>query len=229
MKTFLNTIPQSAYEREMINGNRYYKIGDAKYPSVTSILKILSEDSIQKWRERVGNEVADQISKKASERGTRLHSCCENYLLQGNPIIENEEDRPMFENCFLSELNKFDNIHCLEAPLYSHKYKYAGTVDCISEFNGVPSIIDFKTSAKPKKLEWIPSYFMQTTLYSIAFEEMTGIRIDNMVIIIGVDNLQHAQVFTQQRSDWEDKTIQLIKSYYNKLKDTNDQKDTHNH
>ena len=80
--------------------------------------------------------------------------------------------------------DRIDNIHFQEAPLYSHEFGIAGRVDCIAEFDGVLSIIDFKTSAKRKKKEWIESYFVQETGYVKMYEERSGLKIPQIVTAI---------------------------------------------
>jgi genome maintenance exonuclease 1 len=188
-------------ERIIYNDNRFYNINNNWFPSVTSILKQLNEDGITKWKNRIGKENADIIIKKSTERGTKIHLFCELYLKNNYNmpseinIIDNDID--YFKNTFISYLNKITNIKLLEGTLYSNKYKYAGTVDCIGEYDNELYIIDFKTSEKPKLLNYITSYFLQATAYSIAYEEITGIKIDNILIIIGVNSTMETQIFKE--------------------------------
>jgi hypothetical protein len=188
-------------ERIIYNDNRFYNINNNWFPSVTSILKQLNEDGITKWKNRIGKENADIIIKKSTERGTKIHLFCELYLKNNYNmpseinIIDNDID--YFKNTFISYLNKITNIKLLEGTLYSNKYKYAGTVDCIGEYDNELYIIDFKTSEKPKLINYITSYFLQATAYSIAYEEITGIKIDNILIIIGVNSTMETQIFKE--------------------------------
>lgn len=183
-------------ERITFESNRFYHIQNIWLPSVTSVLKQLSDFKINEWRVRIGVEVADKISKLASERGTRIHSYCERAL-KGLELDLESADEEYFKRAFSNELGKIKNVIAIEKCLFSIKYGFAGTVDCIGEYNGVMSIIDFKTSTKLKQKRYITSYFLQAAAYSIAYEEMTGNKIDQLVIIIGVADLLETQVFIE--------------------------------
>ena len=200
--------------RVEIDGVRYYDTGDAKYPSVTTVTGILSNASIQEWRKRVGEEEANRISSRASKRGTQIHSLCEDYLKtdSANP---NPFDQEMF-NSLVPHLDNIDVIHALESPLFSHKLKVAGTVDCIAEYEGVLSVIDFKTSGRVKEKKDIPGYFIQTAAYAYMFWEQTGIAPDQLVIIMGVDN-EKAIVFKEPVKKWLPEFIQ-VRQDFSKLK-----------
>jgi genome maintenance exonuclease 1 len=188
---------------------RLYKTPSGKsYPSVTTVTGLHSKQSIMEWRKRVGEEEANKISSKAASRGTRIHTYCEKYLL-GESFEPNLFDKEIFRSVS-PYLDKIDNIHALESPLYSHHLQVAGTVDCIAEYNGKLAVIDFKTSAKVKQREWISGYFMQTSAYAVMFEELTGIPVSRMVIIMGVDN-EDPLIFEEKRDDWieEFKSLRL--------------------
>lgn len=181
------------------DGSRVYLTpAGNKYPSVTTITGMYKKDAIEKWRLRVGEEEANRVSKKATDRGTRIHSLCEDYLLGKNPEVD-MFDHDMFES-IKYWLEDIDNIHCLETPLYSDFLQTAGTVDCIAEFQGKLSVIDFKTSSRPKEKEDISDYFMQCSAYAVAFEERTGIPIGRLVIIMGVDN-DYSRMFVEKRDN----------------------------
>ena len=151
------------------------------------------------WRKRVGEAEANRISGKASARGTRIHSLCESYL-RSEPCEPDMFDKELFESIsqWLGDIN---NIHALEDPLYSDHLEVAGTVDCIAEFQGKLSVIDFKTSSKPKDRDDIHQYFMQTAAYAVAFEERTGLPIGRLVIIMAVDN-DDPRWFIEKRDNW---------------------------
>lgn len=219
-------------QRIIYNNNRFYNINNFWFPSVTSILKQLSEDGISRWKQRIGKEQADKIIQYSTERGTRIHLYCELYLKNNyNMSFEvdlmenfNDVDINYFKNTFTSYLNNISNIKLLEGTLYSNKYKYAGTVDCIGEYDKQLSIIDFKTSEKPKLFNYITSYFLQTAAYSIAYEEITGIKIENLVIIIGVNSTMETQIFTENINNichlynlsWKNTFLKLLENF-NKL------------
>lgn len=170
------------------DGKRYYKLPDGtKLPSVTTVVGAKKKKAIMEWRARVGEEEANRISKQATSRGTNVHSICEAYL-------NNEQDymkgvMPDAVEYFLSikpYLNKINNIHYQEQALWSTTIGMAGRVDCIAEYEGELSIIDFKTSGKIKRKDEIQDYFWQTTAYALMYEELIGTPIDNLVIIMAV-------------------------------------------
>ena len=115
-------------------------------------------------------------------------------------------------NQFVPILDRVDNVHYLETMLYSETLGLAGQVDCIAEFDGIPSIIDFKTSLKPKKEEWILNYFEQCTCYSLMYEEMTGVKAKQIVVMISVDH-EEPQVFVKNRSDYIPELARKVKQF----------------
>ena len=182
------------------DGTRVYETPSGRaYPSVTTITGLHSAKGIMEWRKRVGEAEANRISGRASARGTRIHNYCESYLL-GESTEPDMFDAEMF-NSIKPLLDQIDNIHALEDPLYSDHLQVAGTVDCIAEFQGKLSVIDFKTSSKPKDRDDIHNYFMQTSAYAVAFEERTGIPIGRLVIIMAVDN-DDPRWFIEKRDNW---------------------------
>ena len=209
MKTFNHIHPDHVLielKREEYNGKRYYiSPNGKKLPSVTTFLSHFKGDSIQKWRKKVGEDEANKISARASRRGTKFHSIMESYLSnQERDSFLNKDVMPDMKqafNQFVPILDRIDNVHYLETMLYSETLGLAGQVDCIAEFDGVPSVIDFKTSLKLKKEEWILNYFEQCTCYSLMYEEMTGIQCKQIVVLISVDHEQ-PQVFVKNRKDY---------------------------
>ena len=167
---------------------RRYRVGDTFYPSVTTVIGHSKKKSIMEWRKKVGEEEANKISKRASTRGNKCHKLCELYL--GNESISKYKDDPLSMGLFYQikpYLDSIDNIHALEAPLCSSLLKMAGRVDCIAEYNGELAIIDFKTSTKTKREEWIDDYFSQETAYAIMFQELTGLIPKKLVTIIACE------------------------------------------
>jgi genome maintenance exonuclease 1 len=182
------------------NGSRVYETPSGKaYPSVTTVTGLLKKQAIMEWRKRVGEEEANKISSKAANRGTRIHSLCEQYLLN-KEIVPNMFDVDMWQN-MKPHLHNINNIHALEQPLYSDHLEVAGTVDCIAEYNGKMSVIDFKTSKRLKHRDDIHDYFMQCSAYAVAFEEMTKIPVPQLVILIAVDD-EKPLVFVEKRNEW---------------------------
>ena len=192
---------------------RLYRIVDTKqtYPSVTSVTSLATKNSIQEWRERVGEEEADRISARAAKRGTEIHLLCEKFLSNESveADISNQEMwndlRPILEN-------NINNIMGLECALYSDKLNVAGTIDCLAEFNGVLSIIDFKTSKRPKELEYIEHYFQQMAAYSEMVKEHFDLDINNLVVIMGVDN-HEPLIFEERKSGYLEGFNRLRKKF----------------
>ena len=193
---------------------RLYKTQDGKkYPSVTSVTGLLGKKAIQEWRDRVGHAVADEISKKATKRGTEIHSLCEDYLNNKQPKVDifNQE---MFKS-IRPELDKINNIHCLETRLYSDHLRVAGTVDCIAEYEGRLSVIDFKTSKRVKSRDDIHNYFMQCAAYCHMFMERTKgtYAVPYIVIMMAVDD-DEPLIFREKYKDWIHPFIDVRDDYY---------------
>lgn len=200
---------------EETGGKRHYiSPNGLKLPSVTTVLGHSSKQKILEWKNRIGHEEAQKISTRASIRGTKFHSMMEKYLSNEQNIFEDVmPDMKQAFNDAQSTLDKIDNIHYIEAPLYSEVLGIAGRTDVIAEYEGIPSIIDFKTSLKEKREGWIENYFEQGTCYSLMYEEMTDIRIDKVVIIISVDGLDKPQVFIKNRIHYIDSLMGKIEDY----------------
>jgi CRISPR/Cas system-associated exonuclease Cas4 (RecB family) len=196
------------------SGRVYTDPNNNTYPSITTVLSILSEDAIKAWRAKVGEEEANRISKTASNRGTAVHDLLERYV--NNESDFDKEVEPHIMQSFYDVKPVLDKcltkVYAQEAGLYSERLGVAGRVDCVGEWNGIDSIIDYKTSKKLKKKEWIDSYFMQSTAYAIMWEERTGILINQIVVVIAVDN-EEPQIFIEKRENWTEKLIQTIAEY----------------
>ena len=204
---------------ETTDTGRTYKCPDgSSFNSVTTVLKVLSEDAIQAWRRRVGEDVANKIGVRAANRGTAVHSIIERYL--DNNVEYDKDVMPDVLSTFKDVQPILDEhiseILGLEAPLYSKHLKLAGRVDCVGVFDNKLSIIDFKTSRKIKKKEWIHNYFAQASAYAIMFEERTGIPVPQLVIIIAVDN-EEPQVFIEKRDDWTDLLFKAKQIYESRV------------
>jgi genome maintenance exonuclease 1 len=210
MKTFIDHGFAKLERIDNPEGRLYCTPSGKSYPSVTTVTGLHSKQSILDWRKRVGETEANRISNRAAGRGTRIHSLCENYLLGKLPEPD-IFDAPVFKS-IIPHLDMIDNIHALESPLYSHHLQVAGTVDCIAEYNGKLCVIDFKTSTKLKQRDWIHGYFMQTSAYAVMFEELTGIPVGRLLIIMGVDD-EDSQLFYEKRDDWIDGFKNLRNEY----------------
>ena len=212
-------------ERETIDGVRYYKVSNGdelkKLVSITSITSNYKKEFFNQWRKKVGVEEADRITKKATSRGTDMHTLVEQYLKN---LDCNSNVLPISEMLFqiaVPALKRINNIHALEGSLYSLFLGIAGTVDCIAEYEGELAIIDFKTSKKPKPREWIEGYFVQCCAYACMLHEMTGISVKNFVIIMSCENgeLEVYQEYDKQK--YIRLLVQYIKKFFNdKLEST---------
>ena len=218
MKTFeLLDYGFESLPTENIDGKRYYitPTGE-KYPSVTSVTGLMSRDGIKQWRKRVGEETANKISTQAARHGTSAHQLFEDYIKNDNFEEKFKSAMPTTQQAFISlekELNKIGTVHALEAPLYSHELQLAGRVDCIAEWDGKLSVIDFKTSAKPKRTEWIQNYFVQETAYAKMFEELTGQRVESIITMIAVSN-GTSQLFIEEPSEKYVEKLQELRGQY---------------
>ena len=192
---------------------RTYAVPDGgNYPSITTVLSLINEEAIAAWRKRVGEDEANRIGQRASSRGTQVHAIVERYLRNENTTDYLPHIRQSLENLRPILDKSIGKIFGLETPLYSRHLGLAGRVDCVAEFDGVPSIIDFKTSRWPKTKEKVPNYFAQMTGYAIMFEERTGMPITNTVIVMDVDN-HEPLVFKEHRDNYVDLLLSTKKEY----------------
>ena len=213
-----NHVPVEIGKLVQVNakGGRYYETpSGAKYPSVTSVTRLHNQESIQAWKEKVGEEEANKISRRALARGNTIHSLAEKYLLN-----EGDKSDDFTRSDFgqmIPYLDKINNIHCLETQLYSDHLQTAGTVDCIGEYDGKLTVIDFKTSAKLKKREWVKDYFMQCSAYAVMYEERTGTPIERLLLIINVED-EGVQLIDGKRDDYIQDFLDLRETF-RKLKE----------
>ena len=225
MKEYIHkTINLPEITAKTTDGVRLYETPEGnKYPSITTVLSVRNKKGLFEWRKRVGEEVANYVAQKAANRGTAVHQMCEDFL---NNMSLNYPDSwaqhkkkflpyTLFKQLRNSVLQKVNNIYAQECGLYSDKYKVAGRVDCIAEYNGVLSIIDFKTSTKERSDAWNESYYIQASAYAEMFEERTGIAINQICILVvtedGVvqefvkDKTEYLPMLTDTIKEWEEK------------------------
>ena len=200
-------------------GKRLYQTPQGKsYPSVTTVTGILSKDAIHSWRQRIGEEKADQITRAATSRGNEVHKLAELYLknelFSQSPLFDEPKTNnyKMFEALSSVLDNKVGIVRAIEAPLYSDVLRVGGRVDLVAEWDNELAVIDFKTSSKPKKERWIDNYFMQSSAYAFMFEELTKISINKIVIAIALENLG-TQIFIKNANDYIQQFIDLRKTY----------------
>ena len=191
MFTHLNKLGDFELEANTIDGVRYYTLPSGKKaPSITSITSFYNRQIFKNWREKVGEEQANKITKVATDRGTKFHDLVEKYL-SNEDISSLKNVLPTTKARWIAAreaLNNIDNIHALEKPLYSEYFGIAGRVDCIAEYEGELAVIDFKTSKKIKPEKWLENYFVQETAYACMYFEMTGISVKKIVTLMVADN-----------------------------------------
>ncbi len=205
-------------ESETTEQGRKYKTPDGQYyPSITTVLSSYNKQAIYEWRQRVGEEEANRVSRKASNRGTKLHSTVEQYLLNEMSPLKMHSMMPDMKELFLKLKpfldNHVNNIYGIEQPLYSHRLRLAGRCDCIGEWDGKISIIDWKTANYSKEKDQIANYFMQGSAYAEMFGEITGMEINQVVIAIAVEN-QPPQIFIEEKSKYLPELNNYIGKYW---------------
>jgi hypothetical protein len=187
-------------------------------PSITTVLGHFKKAKIAQWRNRVGAEEANRVSSKAAGRGTRYHNMIERYLENQPPEkVITESTMPDLKEMFKiaqPTIDRIDNIHYVECPLFSEILGVAGRCDLIAEFDGKLSIIDHKTSTKEKREEWVIDYFEQKTAYAMMYEEWRGIKIDQIVTIIVCDDLNTPQIFVRDPAHYKDSLLNKINQYH---------------
>jgi len=207
------------------NGKRFYMVTPSKlYPSVTTVTGLLSQKGIEEWRQKVGDGYADAVQVRAITLGSELHKVVEIYMNNKDPFKDHKNIivRAHFEN-IKPHIDRINNIRCQEGALFSHDLKLAGRVDCVAEFDGKLSIIDFKTSTKKKREDWIEQYFLQETAYAMMWSEMTTMPINQIVTIISGED-GSSEVFVKNSADYKIKLREIIKKYEELNKGKEDEK-----
>lgn len=205
------------------DGKRHYIVEGKEEVPLYSITGVIGDDpkkkkAIHQWRKRVGEKEANRVSSFATKRGTSVHTVLEKYIKYGEQGIERETLMPHVLDVFQRAKNSLDHhidlVYGLEERLFSFELGIAGTVDGIVRWNGVDSILDFKTSKRPKQKSKIEGYFQQTTGYSLMLEEMTGKSFDQIVVFIMNDEDDEPQVFVESREDWVPPLLKSIHGYH---------------
>ena len=215
-----NHIDIPALSRETIDGVRYYTVPGSegepvKLVSITSVTSHWSAKRIAEWRARVGTEEANRVSKQATTRGTDMHLLTEHYI-NNEPLPKAKVPiSQILFNIAKPELDKIDNVIVQESAMYSLKLGIAGTPDCIAEHNGELSIIDFKTSKKPKPRNWIEGYFVQAAAYACMLYELTGIEAKKLLIIMACEDGELAVYEERMSTKWFKKLDEYIRKFVN--------------
>ena len=218
---------------QTVNFKRFYETPDGKlYPSITTVLSTRNKKGLFEWRKRVGDEVANYVARTSAARGTAVHHMCEDYLNNFPtewPDKWSEHEKKFLPFCLFKQLEnkvlqKIDNIRSQECALFSNKYRVAGRVDCIAEYDGKLSIIDFKTSTKERNDEWNENYYIQASAYAEMFEEQTGTPIEQ--IVIGVVTEDGAvQEFVKEKYDYIPLLVESIDNFTKDWEEENDKLD----
>ncbi len=195
-----------------IDGFRFYQIDGKNYPSITTVLGVQKKEGLEKWRKAVGEEAAKWEMGRAARRGKATHTLVEQYLKSETPAIRDVLPLGLFR-LMKPYIDQIDNVQLSEEIMYSHKLTIAGQVDCIADYNGKLSVIDFKTANKERKEDWIENYYIQTCAYAIMYEELFGKRIEQLVILMaGEDGTMRS--FIRDKKDFEPKLEESIKYFY---------------
>ena len=199
---------------ETTESGRVYDIDGKKYPSVTTVTGFAKQAFFAEWRKNNPKEMT-----RVLDRGNKLHQCVEDYLNNKKPSPD--DWGPFIWQLFMqmkSELDKIDNVHAQEIALYSDLLHLAGRVDCVGEYDGKLSIIDFKGSTRDKKKEDIENYFQQATAYAIMWQEMFDKKIEQIVIIVSTDD-GGVQVFKENPINYVKSLKRCIEDYFKAVLD----------
>ena len=218
---------------QTVNFKRFYETPDGKlYPSITTVLSTRNKKGLFEWRKKVGDEVANYVARTSANRGTAVHHMCEDYLNNFPvdwPDKWKEHEKKFLPYCLFKQLKKsvlekIDNIRSQECALFSHKYRVAGRVDCIAEYNGELSIIDFKTSTKERTDEYNENYYIQAAAYAEMFEEQTGTPIEQIVILVVTED-GVVQEFVKKKYDYIPLLVESIDNFTKDWEEENDKLD----
>ena len=218
---------------QTVNFKRFYETPDGKlYPSITTVLSTRNKKGLFEWRKRVGDEVANYVARTSAARGTAVHHMCEDYLNNFPmdwPDKWKEHEKKFLPFCLFKQLEnkvlqKIDNIRSQECALFSNKYRVAGRVDCIAEYDGKLSIIDFKTSSKERNDEWNENYYIQASAYAEMFEEQTGTPIEQIVILVVTED-GVVQEFVKNKYDYIPLLVESIDNFTKAWEEENDKLD----
>ena len=197
-------------------GRHYSTPSGGYYPSVTSIVGILNEKHIREWIERIGKDAADKIKKEAAEHGTRWHDLMEHTLKDGVKTIPfGKEFFAIYPRIVHDVYPRISNIRAIEHRMWSDETECAGTVDLVADFDGVLSVIDWKTASHEKKPSDVLSYWLQTAAYAIMFQERHGLTAEKLVLVINEKD-QSYSVYEQPAEYWKRQFRRLRKFYKEK-------------
>ena len=199
------------------NGRRYQTPEGKLYPSVTTIFSAIPNPHLDAWRARVGETEARRIGNRAAARGTWIHEQCEYYLEGGKKFVKPGDvvstmlNLPQWK-AFRPVVEQIGSVRALEAMLYSNKLELAGTVDCVGEWGGKLSIIDFKTSSRHKTKDEIDTYWMQCAAYAMMWYERTREPITQLVVLMSVEDGEPI-VYCENIKSWAHRLLEVRELY----------------
>ena len=205
-----------------IDGFRFYEIDGKTYPSVTTVLGIRKKAELQQWRDKIGEKVANWEMGRAARRGKATHTLVEQYLKGETPSIRDVLPLGLFR-LLKPYVDQINNIHLLETIMYSPKLTIAGQVDCVAEYNGKLSVIDFKTANSERKEDWIKNYFLQTSAYAQMYEETFGTSIDQLVVLLAAED-GTVTSYIKEKKDFLPDMMKSIEDFYKYYEEQNKNK-----
>lgn len=209
-------IASTAYSETLPTGRVYHTPNGKKYPSVTTVISAVSDkSSLIAWKKRVGEAEAERITHEAATRGSIMHEMIENHLIGGVVDSKGNATAKRLFRAMSINFKRIDMV-ALEFVLWSDIMKVAGRVDCLGFFDGVLSIIDFKSSKKEKPEAWIQDYFIQTSLYAMMLYELTGIECKQVVILIAPEE-GFPQVFKKPTADYARSAFNMVSRFHQNL------------
>lgn len=221
---FTHVVPaivSSEVQTETIKNGRWYVTPNGKYPSVTTVLGKKPKPAIENWKNMLGPVKAKKETDRCADRGTAVHTMCEHYL---NNVAQEtltkgqtRDNIRLFNQIKLGLNKRVNNIYVQEIALWSDTLKLAGRTDVIAEYDGVLSVVDFKTSNNLKEEHMVEDYFLQSTAYAIMFNEMFGIHIEDIVIVITTEKGLMPQIYKRKIFDYIDPLLQRIDDFYNEI------------
>lgn len=182
------------------SGMRFYQTPENVFlPSVTTVVNYGEKPWLDNWRNMLGPKKADKEQQRCSERGTAVHLMCEQFI-QNIPTSDIIQSQPreyvkLFNQIKFALKGHVDNIRLQENALWSDVLGIAGRCDLVADYDGVLSIVDYKTANKLKNESSIEHYYTQCTAYALMMEEMYGLQINNIVVIITTEKGLMPQVF----------------------------------
>lgn len=203
-----------------VDGKRHYVTPEGnQYASMTTVLSRYKEatsgDGLKRWKASVGEEKAKKIMENASEFGTAVHDAAEAYILGRDMPKLDFFQRDRFNGIKNIIDTRIGNVYACETALYTDRFKIAGRNDLMADFDGIPSVIDWKNSNKPKKREWISNYFLQGFGYGYMWRERRGVddTTPKQIVIVNTTPHEEPQIFIEKMNDWYKPFLEMAKTY----------------